>query len=360
MSNGNSTYPNEPYFPEDRNILLGSLFLFKKVLIAQQFNKRGIPLSWRARKTSMRRAVESEIDRGKLDLDKIHEILIELEGWGRQQIYLYKFTGGKTLQNQWLDKAWVKSKIEKNGMREVFNVTRPITSLKQSPLYTINYQQAEGRIRFIWIQNRTTLTREELEDPPYPEFAPNRDSTALDRLILRAYRETKVRDVTSFEWDITTGEAMIMIRKLRGTKYKIERDKLLSELKGILPIVDFKRLSVSKLINNLRHIEEVVTTQLDLRPLSIASGRLLMVTGNRQDVESDPQYSDILRNYRDGFTGRTAPIRWQPKRNHQIGMYLYAKKEDDHRIAINSQETEEDVRHVLRRIRTYCSFLSQI
>lgn len=355
MKRGNSTHSNEQYSPEDRNLLLGSLFLYKRQLIAQQFNRLGIPLSWRARVLDMRRAIELEIDRGKLNLDQIHEVLIEIEGWGRQQIYLYRFMGGTTLRNQWLDYDWVESHLHNNGMGEVFNITRPITSLDQSPLYTIKYDQAEGRLRFIWILNRTKVTREELEDPPYPDFTANTDSTALERLILRAYRETLVRDVTSFDWNIKTGDAMIMIRKLRGTQYKDEREIIRAVLRKVIPLSDFQRLSVSKLISNLRHIEEVVTTRLDLRPLSNASGRLMMSTGNRHDVESDPEYSDILATRRGRFTGRTAPIRWQLNRNQQVGMYLYAKKDDDHRIAINSQETEEDVRHILRRIRMYCS-----
>ena len=354
MNNSNSTHANEQYSPEDRDILLGSLFLYKKKLIAKQFNKIGIPLRWRPTKSIMRRAIESEIDRGRLDLEKVHEVLVELEGWGRQQIYLYKFTGGTTLRNHWLDYDWVERKIQENGLGDVFNIARPITSLNQSPLYTIRYDQVEGRLRFIWVLNRTKISREELDDPPYPEFAPNQDSTALDRIILRAYRETVVRDVTAFDWNIHTGEAMITIRLLRGTKYKDEREKIRAELRNVIPLVDFQRLSISKLINNLRYIDEVITTQLDLRSLSNADGRLLMSTGNRNDVESDPQYSDILRNHRTGFTGRTAPIRWELNGNQQIGLNLYAKKEDDHRIAINSQEVEEDVRHVLRRIRTYC------
>jgi len=108
ISNSNSTHSNEQYPPEDRDILLGSLFLYKKVLIAKQFNKIGIPLSWQPTKTIMRRAIESEIDRGRLDLEKIHEVLVELEGWGRQQIYLYRFIGGTTLRNQWLDYDWLR------------------------------------------------------------------------------------------------------------------------------------------------------------------------------------------------------------------------------------------------------------
>ena len=355
MSNTDPINSNEQYFPEDRKILLGSLFLYKRQLIAQQFNKRGIPLSWRAKIIHMRRAIELEIDRGRLDLGKIHEILIELEGWGRQQIYLYKFTGGVTIQNQWLDKDWVENKVEENGMREVFNVARPITSLHQSPLYTIKYQQAEGRIRFIWVQNRTKTTREELEDPPYPEFAPNQESTALDRIILRAYRETLVRDVTSFDWNINTGEAMIMIRKLRGTKYKDERDKILSDLKEILPVADFRRLSISNLINNLRGIEEVVMPKVKLRSFSNTKDVLALTSGTKNDLSSNPSFKNILQTHKEDFTGIDSFVRWKIRDNQYIGIDLDAKKEDDHRIAIRSQEAEEDVRLLLQRIRTYCA-----
>jgi len=116
MNNSNSTHSNEQYSPDDRDILLGSLFLYKKVLIAKQFNKIGIPLSWQPTKAKMRLAIELEIDRGRLDLDKIHEVLVELEGWGRQQIYLYKFMGGTALRNQWLDHDWVERNMQDNGM----------------------------------------------------------------------------------------------------------------------------------------------------------------------------------------------------------------------------------------------------
>lgn len=354
-SNSNTAPSNEKYLPKDRDILLGSLFLYKKKLIAKQFNKIGIPLRWQPTKAKMRRAIESQIDSGRLDLDKIHAVLVELEGWGRQQIYLYKFIGGTTLRNHWLDYDWVKSSIQDSGMGELFNITRPITSSNRSPLYTIQYDQAERSLRFLWVQNRTKVTREELEDPPYPEFAPNRDSTALDRIILRAYRETLVRDVTSFDWDINTGEAMIMIRKLSGTKYKDERDKVLSDLKKIIPVADFRRLSISNLINNLRGIEDVVMPKVKLRSFSNATDVLSLASGAKNDLSSNPSFKNILQTHKEDFTGIDSFVRWKIRKNQHIGIDLKAVKEDDHRIAIRSQEMEEDVRLLLQRIRTHCA-----
>ena len=355
MNNSNSSHANEQYSPEDRDILLGSLFLYKKKLIAKQFNKIDIPLRWRPTKSMMRRAIESEIDRGRLGLEKVHEVLVELEGWGRQQIYLYKFTGGTTLRNHWLDYDWVERKIQEDGLGDVFNIARPITSLDQSPLYTIRYDQAEGILRFIWILNRTKVSREELEDPPYPEFAPNQDSTALDRIILRAYRETVVRDVTAFDWNINTGEAMITIRLLRGTNYRDERVKILAELKKIVPVADFRSLSISKLINNLRGIEEVVMPKVKLRSFSNANDVLSLSRSKKNDLSANPSFKNILQTHREDFTGINSFVHWKIRDSQQIGIDLDAKKQDDHKIAIRSQETQEDVRLLLRRIRTYCT-----
>ena len=354
MVNNTSITPLSKYTPEDRDVLLGSLFLYKKVLIAKQFNKIGVPLRWQPTKAIMRRAIESEINRGKLNLDQIHEVLVEIEGWGRQQIYPYKFVGGTTLRDQWLDYDWVERHILDNDMGEVFNVTRPITALSQSPLYTIRYKQGEGILRFIWVLHRTSSKREELQDPPYPDFAPNQDATALDRIILRAYRETLVRDVTSFDWNINTGEAMIMIRKLRSTKYKDERDKIISDLQKIVPIADFRRLRISNLINNLRGIQDVVMPKVKLRSFSDAKDVLSLTRGTKSDLSSNPTFKNILQTHNEDFTGIDSFVRWKIRTNQHVGIDLYAVKEDDHRIAIRSQETEEDVRLLLRRIRAHC------
>lgn len=338
---------------EDRNILLGFLFSHKKALIANQFARFGVPLLARATKPSMRRAVEMKLDSGELTVRNVRDALIGLEGWGRQQIYLFDYKGGETLRNQWLGKDWVEEQFRECGFGRFLNKTRRISPESEYQLFTISHDANEGRIRFVWVQNRTSFQRLELEDPPPPDFKLNDDFSAIERTVLRAYREKVERDVSSFEWDIKRSDAMIMIRKLRGTKYKNERRRLLSILKEILPVADYQAISVSRLIENLRGVDEVELRNLDFRLLSDAKARLQMSIGSDGDLRSNPQFIQILEDHWGDLAGRKAPVRWKIG-ERQIGMDLYAAKDDDHRISINSQEAEEDVRLLLRRVRKHC------
>lgn len=339
---------------EDREILLGFLFSHKKALIANQFAGLGIQLSARPPKAMMRKAVEWKLDSGDLTVRSLRDALIGLEGWGRQQIYLYNCSGSEMLRRRWLDKDWVAAQLRDRGLSHFLNRTRRITPESKYQLFTIRHDALAGRIRFVWVQNRTSFKRLELEDPPPPDFKLNDDYSAVERIIHRAYREKVVRDVSTFEWDINRCEAMMMIRKLRGTDYKKERDRLLSRLYGILPIEDLEGISVSRLIKSLRGVDEVEIRAIDLRSLFDADDRLQMSTGKAGDVLSNPGFSQILDDYWDDYAGRKAPIRWKIGEKKKISMDLYAAKNDDQRISVNSQETAEDVRHVLRRVRTHC------
>ena len=176
----------------------------------------------------MRKAVEMKLDNDQLTVRDVRDALIGLEGWGRQQVYLFNFRSGESLRNQWLDAAWVAGHIKDCGLKHVFNKTTRITPESRYSLFTIKYDRQQGRIRFVWVQNRTSLQRLESEDLPSPDFKPNSDSTAVERIVHHAYRERIERDVSSFDWDIRRGTAMIMIRKLRRTKYNEERNKLLT------------------------------------------------------------------------------------------------------------------------------------
>lgn len=339
---------------EDREILLGFLFSHKKALIANQFARFGIPLLARATKPSMRRAVEMKLDSDELTVRNVRDALIGLEGWGRQQIYLFDYKGGETLRNCWLDTAWVAAQLHDRGLTRFLNSTQRITPESKYQLFTISHDAQAGKIRFVWVQNRTSFKRLELEDPPSPDFKLNDDKSAVERVVHRAYREKVVRDVSSFEWDIKRGEAMLTIRKMQGTDYKVERDKLLSRLLGILPVEDLESIGVSRLIKSLRGVDEVEIRAIDLRSLFNADDRLQMSTAKAGHVLSNPGFSQMLEDHWDSLAGRKAPIRWKIGCKKKISMDLYAAKDDDQRISINSQETAEHVRHVLRRVRTHC------
>ena len=307
-------------------------------------------------KSFLRKHIEFLLDIGTIDLNDVVAVLTEIEGWGRQQIYLYKWNGGITLRDQWLDPEWVERRFEQNGLSEIFNTTRPITeSNSSSSLFTIQYPHNKGTIRFVWVQNRSSFKRLKSKDPQPPDFEPGEDGTSLQqRIVLHAFLETIVRDVTSFEWDIKSGEAMIMIRKLRGVKYADVRNRIESELADIVPIKDFERLRTSKLIDNLDDVEDIIRPRMDYRSLYNPDDIVSFKSGRRQDIYSNPIIALIRQEYKDDFNGYGGFSQWKIDNSKYIGVDLYAKKQDDHRIGIRSEELEKDVRHVLQRIRPHC------
>ena len=354
MPEPNATSMPDQYPPEDRDILLGTLFKNKKELIARQFQNRGIPLSARSTKRAMRLAVESHLSRGKLDLNDIHSMLIGLEGWGHQQIYMYKYSGGETIQRKWLDEEAVACKIHEHGLRDFYNVSRSITAPLDTRLYTITYNPDLGRIRFVWVERRTVVERDESRDMLHSEFEANEDSTAHERIIYRAYRETLTRDISSFEWDIRRGIAMIMIRKLSGTKYPVERDRILVDLEDILPILDFYPYSISRLVNKIRlaRDEKIVIRAAEVQ--SMDNGAIIrLASSNQDDVRDDAVVEETGSRISTQVNGRACNFLVELRRNKKIRFELYAKKSDDQRIGIDSQELEDDIRNALQIIGTY-------
>ena len=341
--------------PEERNLLLRFLLSHKNELVVNQLRCRNpkIKVLRGLTQANLRIRVEELLDTGEISLDDIVAILNKLEGWGQQQIYLYRFNDSETLRNQWLNKDWGQH-FEENNMADIFNAIRPLAAPNELTLITVEYPQDRESIRFIWAQNRSETAREESKDPDPGAWGDNTGSM-LERIILRAYRETMARDITSFEWNIKSGEAMLMIRKLSGREYKEVHDKIWLELKNIIPVDDFQQLSISKLIKNLNldNTDEVIIRKATFKSMD-NDGTILVASGNQEDAFED----HVLERTRTGFiedvNGLRSNIRWKINKKKDIGIELYARKSGDQRIGISAQELEEDIRYVLQRIRTYC------
>lgn len=353
MNVNTPAYTSEDYDPQDRHILLGFLFTHKLKLLIQLFRDREIRVRSRMTRVQFQERVEELLDSGEIDLGVIVEILNELEGWGRQQIYLYDFEGGQTQKNRWMNAEWVRDHFENQGLGEIFNVTRPIVTPDEPTLISIEYSETDHRIRFIWVQKRTTVQRSEDDDLAQDEFTFSRNS-AMERIIYRAYREITVRGVISFDWEIGSGDGMLLIRKLRGTTYKNVRDEIMSELRGYgVPVDDFTPLSISAVITALSvDNDEVVRRSMEFRTTN-NEGQLSFSSGNQRDVFEDRVLNRARRDVTNDITGLTGRIRWKARQKKYINIELYGKVENDQRIGIGAQELQEDIRHVLRRIRTY-------
>lgn len=354
MSNNNLTNSSEQFPPENADMLMEALFSHSKRLIVSGLDKYNVDTLIRGTKQELRAYAQWQLDEGIIDVNQIVAALIELEGWGRQQVYLYRWNGGVYLQNQWLNRKWVENRFRAAEMSYVYNSTRPVRENDDSTLFSITYPENVDRIRFVWVQNRSTLRRVEEQDPEPSQIELSPDGTSWQRRILRAYLETRVRDVTSFEWDIAAGEAMLMIRKFKETDYVAVRDAIEAELADILPTYDFRPVRMSKLINDLDDIEDVIRPRVDYRTLTNPNIRMTFAGGSTDDVLSDQKIQEIRQEHRGDLNGYGGFSKWKIGRKKWVGIDLYARKEHDHRIGIRSEELEKDVRRVLQRIRTHC------
>ena len=340
--------------PESAEMVLESLFNHKNNLVIHGLRKRRIDLPRVRTRSNLRAHTQMQLEAGIIDLSRIIGVLIDLEGWGRQQIYLYRWNGGKSLQNQWLDRQWVEDRFNASEMCHVYNNTRSIATQDDSTLFSVGHPRTGSSIRFIWTQYRT-ITRPTKEQDPDPQpYQLSPDGTTWQRTVLKAYLETIVRDVSSFEWNIACGEAMLMIRKFKGTDYLAVRDRIEEELADVLPFEDFRRMTMSKVIDSLDDIEDVLRPRVDYRALSDPNIRMTIAGRGSDDVLSNQQIQEIRRDHRDDFNGYGGFSKWKVDRNTWVGIDLYAKKEHDHRIGIRSEAFEKDVRRVLQRIRAHC------
>lgn len=338
---------------DERSLSLALLLSHRRDLIVEMMRRKEIRIRRSISVPDLRLKLEELLAAQELSPSDLVQILNQLEGWGRQQIYLYQFAGGQSVKQQWLNPSWVENHFRQIGQQELLNNTRPIVLPEEPQLVSVEYDNSLHTVRFIWAQKRTMLERAEEEDPPPDRFRAVGESE-LERIIYHAYRELTVRGIVSFEWDIDADEAMLMIRKLTGTDYALVRNGRLSELGEFLPIQDFRAVPIAAVVTRLDRSDEVVRRQLSFRSLN-NEGTLTVASGNQEDVFADKVLEQARLQIIENVTGLSGNIRWKTEKNKTILIELYGKIADDQRIGIPAQGLEEDIRHVLRRIRTYCA-----
>ena len=222
----------------------------------------------------------------------------------------------------------------------------------------------EPHIRFVWVEKRTSTERAPEHDEAARDLG-RRISPKLseggitEQIVFQAFREVSVRGIIAFDWNIAQSAAMLMIYKSTGANYKKIRDDRLKELEGFLPVRDFRLIPVSALVARIRSSDEAVRRELVFQTVN-NSGRFAISSGSQDDIFSDATLNEAHAQIENQVTGLSASLRWKldgwTDRNHRdLGIEVYGRYAEDQRISIGAEETEENIRHVLRRIRTYCT-----
>ena len=183
--------PSNAGFPQkDPN--LSSLFHRNRELIIKLFNKRKIedvefPKS--ISKTDLRDQIEDLLEKGILQDSHIASIVEQLQGWGRQQIYLYSVEIEDAELPRWLSDKFVESRFKAADLLDIYNCARSVDNSNKLTLFECTYSRRDGHMRFKWTEAVGTLDRRP-EDDIMKEFAPNTDGTRLERMVYHAYLRT--------------------------------------------------------------------------------------------------------------------------------------------------------------------------
>jgi len=337
---GEESYANsgcdELLTEEEISLVLDYLLSHKKKFIQEFLRKRGLHFS--GTKEKLRERLECYLDDGRICGTELVELLNGIEGWGNQHIYLYK-APAKYIE-PWLEENSAKKSLGDVGWEELFNRPRPVVLPEEPTLSSIEW--TPEKVRFIWVEKRC-----------WEERIPEKDIKG-DNIVWRAYRVNVSRGVISFELDLMSGDAMLMIRRLpQGTKYHQVRDRFENELTPILDFSYFERVRVSQTIRRIQESDEVRRRQLFYQ--TKYGGKIEMTSSSQlEDTFEDPILRRTGEDLQKQSAGLLGNFYWLPvkdKLETEVHCKIYAR---DQRVGIFGEHREEDVRYVLSRIRYYC------
>ena len=312
-------------------------FGHRKVSIQEFLSNYSLPTT--GKKDELREAVVKGIKDGDIPREDIIAFLDSLEGWGNQHIYLFK--SSDKLMKQWKVESNVKQILDEAEVGELLNSRRPLVLPDEPTLSSIEW--TKKRVRFVWVDKREWQDRMEEED----------DESEDGQIIYKAYRQQVTRGITSFDWNLVSGEAALMIQTLpRGENYDEIRQVYEDELSAFFDFSDFARRRITKAIKKLEASKEALNRKIEL---ATRTGAIAAYTskGRKTDAYADEDIKKSRTALGQRTTSRAGNFYFQPSKNgltRTIHVKLYAA---DQRVGIFGECTEQEVGHVLSRIRQH-------
>ena len=199
------------------------------------------------------------------------------------------------------------------------------------------------RIRFVWVDKREWQERREEED----------EVSEDGQIIYKAYLQQVTRGITSFDWNLVSGEAALMIQTLpRGENYNEIREFYESALSALFDFSDFARRRITSAIKALEASKEALNRKIELATRTGAIAAYTS-TGRKTDAYADEDIKKSRTALGQRTTSRAGNFYFQPSKNgltRVIHVKLYAA---DQRVGIFGECTEQEVGHVLSRIRQH-------
>jgi hypothetical protein len=264
--------------------------------------------------------------------------LDEVEGWGNQHIYLYQST--VEAGASWSSEEDYRQILETHGLAQLCNRRNPAAIPDHLHLSAVRC--SGDRVRFQWVEKRVREFR-----------MPERDCLD-DGVTLKAFGEVVTRGVITFDWDLSTGHAALMILRLpTGTDYSSVKSRIERELEPLVRISGFRQIRLAQAIAGIEESGEARRRQYkhETERGSVAS---FTSSSRRRDAFDDPVVDDARKALGPRTISLLGNFYWKSatgRLDREIHMKLYPK---DRRVGIFGACTEEEVRYLLSRIRHYC------
>jgi hypothetical protein len=322
--------------PNEIGLVLDYLLSHKQAFLQDFLRKHSLPFS--GTKQRLRERVEAHLAEDRLAASDLVQVLNRIEGWGNQHIYLYK-APDRAIE-PWLTESSVRSRLYGLGLAGLFGRPRPLVLPDERTLSSIEW--ASERVRFVWVEKQQWEERVAGQD------------IEQDGMVWRAYRLNVSRGLIAFDWDLVSGYAMLMIRRLpHGTRYDAIKKELESVLEPLVSLSQFERLRVSRAIPDIQRSSEVRRRHISYR--TIRGGEASLTSAGRsRDALADPALKRADSALEGDTTGLLGDFYWLPAQGglkSELHSRLYAQ---DQRVGIFGEHQEKDVRHVISRIRHYC------
>jgi len=271
------------------------------------------------------------------------EFLNEIEGWGNQHLYLYKSSAA--LCSRWRSEAHVTSVLKRNRTLGLLNQPRPVVLPEKRTVSEIRWSPA--RLRIIWNERREWFVRDEEADKEADD----------GETVFRAWKRNIARATLAFDWDLATGDAMIMIQRLpSGTNYPEIRDELLEALTPFVAVRDFDITRVSVAIQPLQ-LNRAEVRERRINWETVRGGKASFTSaGKRYAVNADETLRRMADAGKNDVQGSLGNFYWLAGKGRTLKEEAHTiLHRKDQRVALAGEKRESEVRHVVGRIRAHCN-----
>jgi hypothetical protein len=251
----------------------------------------------------------------------------------------------------------VANRLKKNHFGKYLNARLSLVLPDKMKVSSVLHEP--GRLRVTAIKRRDWWERN-------PEYDDSATTAEGDDVQLRAFVHRVTRSLVAFEWDLVANTAFLQISQLpRGFDYAEVAEDFFGLIDGWLDISDFTQVDLRASIKKLHEREEAKSGETRSHGINYRTLQGKRIEA-RSASASDPLLGEAdldaaLSSIRKKSVGHLGNFYWLP--NGVVKSIPNPLEKEIHVIIVGSESRvnfptpngEQTIRHVLSRIRSYCS-----